>query len=91
MTTPSPRTHDTSGSGYHLKDITEFAAKLNQVGAVILNRNPSGDTPTAISHVKNPLNYGLPLTRTRLARSISKPQLFSSPLPGCSSGFDTVG
>jgi hypothetical protein len=68
MTTPSPRTHDTSGSGYHLKDITEFAAKLNQVGAVILNRNTSGDTPTAISHVKNPLNHGLPLTRARLRK-----------------------
>jgi hypothetical protein len=31
MNTPLPRTHDTSRSVYHLKDITEFAAKLHQV------------------------------------------------------------
>ncbi|PMD37699.1 hypothetical protein L207DRAFT_493250 [Hyaloscypha variabilis F] len=42
MTTPSPRTHDTIGSGYHLKDITEFAAKLNQAAqGVFPNRNYS--------------------------------------------------
>jgi hypothetical protein len=31
VTTPSPRTHDTSRSIYHLKDVSEFAAKLDQV------------------------------------------------------------
>ncbi|KAH7409760.1 hypothetical protein BKA64DRAFT_665795 [Cadophora sp. MPI-SDFR-AT-0126] len=42
MTTPSPRTHDTSHSIYHLKDISEFAAQLDQAAqGVFPNRTGS--------------------------------------------------
>jgi hypothetical protein len=31
ITTPSPRTHDTSRSAFHVKHISQFATELEQV------------------------------------------------------------